>query len=212
MIELKKRSNDEGGLTFDSLAEENKALISQIKNLKKEMQEIKSSVADGSLIKDTHISKDESHHLGQRNKTEDGDAQIVTHGNVDDGLWQQWEQYKESIRDLEDKVAILEEENLHIKSDLAKADEQANKLDSDLTTLRLEYAQLASEKLSKGGKADQVLKQQLEQLMVENKDLKEQNKQIGSKTQPTKRLEVKLDKKDREIEKLQKDIEELKSK
>ena len=212
LIELKKRSNDEGGLTLDSLAEENKALISQIKNLKKEMQEIKSSVAEGSLIKDTHISKDESHLLDQRNKTEDGDAQIVTLGNVDGGLWQQWEQYKESIRDLEDKVAILEEENLHIKSDLAKAEEQATKLDSDLTTLRLEYAQLASEKPSKGGKADQVLKQQLEQLMVENQDLKEQNKQIGSKTQPTKRLEVKLDKKDREIEKLQKDIEELKSK
>ena len=95
---------------------------------------------------------------------------------------------------------------------MAKADEQANKLDSDLTTLRLEYAQLASKKPSKGGKVDQVLKQQLEQLMVENQDLKEQNKQINSKTQPTKRIEIKLDKKDREIEKLQKDIEELKSK
>ena len=49
-------------------------------------------------------------------------------------------------------------------------------------------------------------------LMVDNQDLKEQNKQIRSKTQPTKRLEVNPNKKDREIEKLQKDIEELKSK
>ena len=95
------------------------------------MQEIKNSVAKGSLIKDIHICKDESHLLDQRNKTEDGDAQIVTHGNVDGELWQQWEQYKESVGDLEDKVAILEEENLHIKSDLAKAEEQATKLDSD---------------------------------------------------------------------------------
>ena len=109
MIELKKRSYDESGLTLDSLTEENKALISLIENLKKE---IKSSVAEGSLIKDTHVSKDESYHLDQRNKTEDGHAQIIILDNADGGLWQQWEQYKESIRDIEDKVAILEEVNL----------------------------------------------------------------------------------------------------
>ena len=48
--------------------------------------------------------------------------------------------------------------------------------------------------------------------MTENQGLKEQNKQIGAKTQPTKRLEVKLDKKDREIEKLQKELNDVKSK
>ena len=73
MIELKKRSNDEGGLTLDSLTEENKALISQIKNLKKETKNL---VDEGSLIKDTHISKDESHLLDQRNKTGDGDVRL----------------------------------------------------------------------------------------------------------------------------------------
>ena len=212
LIELKKRNDDEGGLSIDSLTEENKALISQNKNLKKEVQEIKSSVAEGSILKDTHVSRDESHNLDQRNRTKDGDDRIGAIGNADDGAWQQWEQYREAIRDQEDKIAVFEEENLHIKSDLSKAEERVNSLDSDLATLRLEYAQLASEKPSKGGKADQVIKQQMEQLMVENQDLKEQNKQIGSKTQPTKRLEVKLDKKDREIEKLQKEIDDLKSK
>ena len=148
LVELKKRNEDEGGLTLDSLTEENKALISQIKSLKKEVQDVKSSIADGSLVKDTHRSKDESRITDPRNKSQDADLE-----NTDNaGSCQQCEKHTETIRDLEDKAAIFEEENLHIKSDLSKAEEQDSKLDADLAALRLEYAQLASESLQRAAK------------------------------------------------------------
>ena len=75
LVELKKRNEDEGGLTLDSLTEENKTLISQIKSLKKEVQDVKSSIADGSLVKDTHRSKDESRITDPRNKSQDADLE-----------------------------------------------------------------------------------------------------------------------------------------
>lgn len=232
LVELKKRNDDEGGLTLDSLTEENKALIAQIKNLKKENQELKDQRLNTSQIRDTHVSRNESQpglskkgtqkdiskdaskdasKAEEESKGRDGDfeSHMVNYEHTDDGPCPNCEKYKETIGELEDKVAILEEENIHIKSNLNKEEDRANKLDTDYNTLRLEYAQLASEKPSKGGKADGVLKKQLEDLMAENQNLKDYNKQLDAKTQPTKRLEVKLDKKDKEIEKLQNKIEQL---
>jgi hypothetical protein len=78
--------------------------------------------------------------------------------------------------------------------------------------LRTNYSELAAGKKIKGSKVDEVMQDQLQQLMNENRELKEQVQESNKKNQPTKRLEVKLDKKDNEIEKLHKKIEALQDK
>lgn len=203
--ELKKRSEDTEGATMDNLAEENKALIAQIKNFKKQNSELKdlntSLVKEGSALRQVSDASQ---------KNADGIITPILVGDHDGGPCQNCEKLKEMIHDLEERVAVLEEENIHLKDSLNKAQDKANKLDADLAEMRTNYSELASQK--GGKKVDDVIKAQLEQLMTENKELKEVNQELDKKSQPTKRLEVKLDKKDKEIEKLHQKIEALQDK
>jgi len=116
------------------------------------------------------------------------------------------------MHELEEKVAILEEENIHIRDSCNREKDRADKLDYELAELRKNYAELAKQKTgSKGASAatEKVLQDQITTLMAENEELRNVNKQMDAKAQPTKRLEVKLEKKDKEIEKLHKKIEDL---
>jgi Pyruvate/2-oxoacid:ferredoxin oxidoreductase delta subunit len=91
---------------------------------------------------------------------------------------------------------------MHLKEQLNREEDRANQLDVELADLRQSYTNLSKDKQTEGGNVDTVLHDQIEQLMNQNKDLKEHNKELEKKSQPTKRLEVKIDKKDKEIEKL----------
>lgn len=55
--ELKHRENDEDGDTLENLADENKALVAQIKSLKKQVTEAKASAPGASHAKETNRSK-----------------------------------------------------------------------------------------------------------------------------------------------------------
>lgn len=203
--ELKKRSGDDQGEALEDLEEENKSLVSQIKTLRKENSELKSREPASSKL-----SPDVTRVESSPQELVKGKAPVtMTLGN-EDGICEKCEHMTDEVKDLEDKIAVLEEENLHLKDALRHQEERADKLDNDLSDLRDNYTELANQKAGKGGeKVDQVLKDQLEQLGIENQQLKEHNKELEKKTQPTKRLEVKIDKKDKEIDKLHQKIEAL---
>lgn len=119
---------------------------------------------------------------------------------------------QESISELEERLAVVEEENIHLTNKLSKEQDKVTVLESEISELRTNYSELAAGKKIKGSKVDEVMQEQLQLIMSENKELKEQTKELNKKTQPTKRLEVKLDKKDKEIDKLHSKIEALQDK
>lgn len=211
--EMKRRGEDSEGENIDNLQEENKALITQIKNLKKKNSDLENELA---IIKDSSPGVEEKLIQDEDNE-EDSEREIKVNTNVvrapvSRGPCKNCPKLKETFNDLEEKIAILEEENLHIKLSLSREEDKAIRLDQELSDLRLNYSELSKQKPGKKGNTDSVLRDQIQTLMNQNKELKEHNKELDKKTQPTKRLEVKLDKKDKEIEKLHMKIEKLQDK
>lgn len=211
--EMKRRGEDSEGENIDNLQEENKALITQIKNLKKKNSDLENELA---FIKDSSPGVEEKLIQDEDNE-EDSEREIKVNTNVvrapvSRGPCKNCPKLKETFNDLEEKIAILEEENLHIKLSLNREEDKAIRLDQELSDLRLNYSELSKQKPGKKGNTDSVLRDQIQTLMNQNKELKEHNKELDKKTQPTKRLEVKLDKKDKEIEKLHMKIEKLQDK
>lgn len=203
-IENTKKGGDED--ETEGLKEQNTAYITKIKALNKQVEELNNK-----------INAVESRPVNLNVSNEEGNDTIAAVGaqpfTCNHGV--EIEKLKEEIRDLEEKVAVLEEENIHIQDSENRERDRANKLDEDISELRKNYAELSKQKAgSKNATngAEKVLQDQLAAVMAENQELKEHNKQIGGKAQPTKRLEVKLEKKDREIEKLHQKIEALENK
>mmetsp|Transcript_6598 Transcript_6598/g.6167 ORF Transcript_6598/g.6167 Transcript_6598/m.6167 type:complete len:900 (+) Transcript_6598:235-2934(+) len=202
LAEIKKREeNDEDAEDIENLQEENQALMTQLKNLKKKNNEIETEL---NQIKENPI-------IPEQEEDSDGEIKINTStvAPVSSAPCKNCPKLKETVSDLEEKIAILEEENLHLKQNLNKEEDKAIKLDQELSNLR--KMNFSSDKV-KAKDIDHAMEQQLNALMNENEDLKEQNGQLNKKVQPTKRLEVKLDKKDKEIEKLHQKIEKLEDK
>lgn len=202
LAEVKKRDeNDEDAEDIENLQEENQALMAQLKNMKKKNKEIENEL---NQIKENPI-------IPEQEEDSDGEIKINTSNvaPVASAPCKNCPKLKETVSDLEEKIAILEEENLHLKQNLNKEEDKNIKLDQEISDLR--KINFSSDKV-KAKDIDREMEKQLNALMNENEDLKEQNTQLSKKVQPTKRLEVKLDKKDKEIEKLHQKIEKLEDK
>ncbi len=78
-------------------------------------------------------------------------------------------------------------------------------MEKELSDLWVKYSDSLTKPTGTGKKGDKSapLKEELSRLQNENEQLKWDKKELKKKTGPTKRLEVKVDKKDWEIEKLQ---------
>ena len=200
---LKNQKSDEDGdeNELESLRDQNSAYISKIKSLNKKIEDLENRPE-----REDDLSAERPASVA---------AAAAPSGENYDHLNKAIEELKEQNHDLEEKIAILEEENIHKTDDYNREKERADRLDDELAELRKNYADLAKQKAGSKDATDQsdaILQTQIASLMSENEELKDQIKMLDKKGQPTKRLEVKLDKKDREIERLHQKIEQLENK
>ena len=129
-------------------------------------------------------------------------AVIDDSSNVDD--------MKEHIWNLEQKIEIMEEEGQVMMEQQRQEKEDVSELEAQLADMWDKYNTVLAKGSKKGTKQD-AMKNEIEDLTNENARLRYELKETEKKAKPTKRLEVKLDKKDREYEKLLMKYEKLES-
>ena len=115
---------------------------------------------------------------------------------------------REHILNLEAKISIMDEEADVFQEQINQEQFEFEEKETELEKLRQKYNVLMTKGSKKGAKGE-AIKDELNGLQSENEHLKFRNKELKQKAKPNKLLQTRIDKKDREIEKLGLKLESL---